>query len=447
MLLDELKKITKPVFFVTNDVSRGIGLEGILPNYHIICLDDQPVVDLLSKAGISVFCLEKNKKEKNFLPRNSGIILEQPEVLSFIKEKSGNQTPNILFFKPQRKLEILAKKYGFRLLGNSSDLNRLFENKINFYRIVSKAGFPLPPSKIVLFSEVNFSEVVNEYGLPFVLQFGLGWAGNSTFFVSSSKQFESIRKIYGKVVVKVEKFIQGITVTNNAVVLKEGILQSSPAIQIKAHPLLTKSCAGTGGRQWPAKISEEQTEKIISLTQKMGLLMRERRYLGYFGLDFLLEDQSGQVLISENNARLTASAPFYTKLELNSGYFPLLGCHLLCFMGQSCKDMDVSIPSIKGGEVIVRNTKDIPVKITGEVKTGIYDHCLQFKKDAFFIEKPESNMWLTTAGVGRKINPEIEIMKIDTYGDVCDGKGTLSENYQKAIEEFLTRLKLSRCQS
>ncbi len=81
-----LKQIKEPIFYVTNDVGRGVGLENLLPNFHIICLDDHPLVDILTRAGISVFCLERVVGKKNFLLRNAGMILARPEVLSFIKE-------------------------------------------------------------------------------------------------------------------------------------------------------------------------------------------------------------------------------------------------------------------------------------------------------------------------------------------------------------------------
>ncbi len=56
-------------------------------------------------------------------------------VLSFIKEKAKGERPNILFFKPQSKIEIIAEKNGFNLIGNLFSLNRLFEDKNYLTRI------------------------------------------------------------------------------------------------------------------------------------------------------------------------------------------------------------------------------------------------------------------------------------------------------------------------
>ena len=111
-----LNTVTDPIFYVTNDVSRGLGMETLLPNYHLICLDDHPVIDILEKKKVSVFCLERLLGRKNILRRSSGTILDHPLAREFIKEKSKGVTPKILFFKPQKKIELIAQKNGFFLL-------------------------------------------------------------------------------------------------------------------------------------------------------------------------------------------------------------------------------------------------------------------------------------------------------------------------------------------
>ena len=59
-----LKNHTDPIFFVTPDPHWGIGLEDIIPNYHIVCLDNSPVVPLLRVSGVNIFCLEEFLNEK-----------------------------------------------------------------------------------------------------------------------------------------------------------------------------------------------------------------------------------------------------------------------------------------------------------------------------------------------------------------------------------------------
>lgn len=444
MDLEILKKRTEPIFFVTNDVSRAIGLENILPNYHIICLDDHPLVDLLQKAGVSVFCLEKELSEKNVLKRSSGLILEHPLTLAFIKKKSLNQTPNILFFKPQKKIEILAQKYGFNLIGNSSKLNGCFEDKLNFFRLFGKE-LPLPPTQIVKLSELNFYEFSQKYGLPLVIQFGYGWAGSSTFFVSSSADFEKIKKDYPNIEVKAGKYIKGCTVLNNAVVWPGKVLQSGPALQINADKLLTANPGGTGGRQWPAKISIAQKESIRKITEKIGNFMDKAGYRGFFGLDFLIEKDTEKVWVSENNARLTASSSFYTKLELSRGCFPLLGFHLLSFLQPQIDIANTGdVFEIMGCEVVAKNTEKYPVKVNANLKVGVFDKKINFKKAAYFFDKlNKDEFWMTCANYGREVNPEIELIRINSLTEMCNDDGKLKDGTMEILQKVLRSLKLA----
>ena len=446
MQLDILKEINQPTFYVTNDPGRGIGLENFLPNYHVICLDDHPLVDLMQKQNISVFCLEKKLGRKNLLFRSSSVILEHPHVLSFIKEKSKGQTPSIMFFKPQRRLEIIAQKNNFKLIGNSSLLNKIFEDKINFYKIARRENLPVLPADIIGLNNLDFNLCAEKFGLPFVIQFGFGWAGNSTFFVQDQKHMTEIQKKYERIMVKISRFIKGITVLNNAVVLPSAVLQSPPAIQIKSNSRLTLMPGGTGGRQWPAGISPDQEKKIYLITQKTGEIMREKGYLGFFGLDFLIDKQTKEVFLSENNARLTASTSFYTRLELKDEQIPLLGYHIMAFLDQNLlKDLPdrQRVNMIEGSEIIARNIFSQPIEITKSLSTGIYDKDFSFKNESYCLnDADKDDFWLNAAGEGRIINPEIEMIKINTYEKVCDSKGDLNKVFDNIVKKAQSKIKV-----
>ena len=441
-----LNLLKEPIFYITNDVGRGIGLENLLPNFHIVCLDDHPLVDILTRKGISVFCLERTVGKRNFLLRNAGMILNQPEVLSFIIEKSGTESPNILFFKPQKKIEILAKKHGFRLIGNLVEINRIFEDKVEFFKICQRRGIKTPVGEIIELSSINFKEKTVKYGLPLVIQFGRGWAGNSTFFFKNEEGLLALQQKYPQIKVKLCQFIKGITLLNNAVIYQNKILLSNPAIQIKANQWLTSAEGGTGGRSWPVVLTKEETEQINNITSQVGEVMRAEKYQGFFGLDFLLSEER-EIFLSENNARLTASVPFFTKLEQKVSDFPLLGYHLFSFFPEKVlKNFEYKPSAISGSEITVRNTQNTPVEIKGELKTGTYDHNLNFKKESYFLESlKDDDIWLEPAARARIVNPEMELCKIDTLRKVCDEKGNLLPEYQKIVEKVRQALKMKPC--
>lgn len=441
-----LNLLKEPIFYITNDVGRGIGLENLLPNFHIVCLDDHPLVDILTRKGVSVFCLERAVGKRNFLLRNAGMILGQPEVLSFIKEKSGTERPNILFFKPQKKIEILAKKHGFRLIGNPVEINRFFEDKVEFFGICQKKDIKTPAGEIIELSSITFREKVAKYGLPLVIQFGRGWAGNSTFFIEKEMELEKIQQKFGQLKVKLCRFIKGITLLNNAVIYKNKVLISEPAIQIKANKFLTSSLGGTGGRSWPVSLDKDEKDQIVKITSQVGEIMIEKKYQGFFGLDFLLSEER-EIFLSENNARLTASVPFFTKLEQKVSDFPLLGYHLLSFFPEKIIEyFEYNQSVISGSEITIRNTQNTPVEIKGDLKTGIYDHNLNFMKESYFLESlKEDDLWLEPVAQARIVNPEMELCKIDTLVKVCDKKGNLLPEYQNIVEKVRQVLEMKQC--
>ncbi len=446
MEINDLKKLDEPVFYITNDVGRGIGLESVLPNYHIVCLDDHPLVDILEAAGASVFCLERVLKQRNALLRNAALILDQPAVLSFIKEKSAGKRPNILFFKPQKKIEVLARRYGFNLLGNPVEINRLFEDKVAFFELCQRKGIRVLDGEINLLTDCQYEKLVDRFGEPIAIQFGRGWAGNTTFFVGSGQELEDLKSRFGSLKVKTSRFIEGITVLNNAVIFEDRTFLSRPALQVRADGQLTATQGGTGGRQWPAPLLPAQEEMITEITQEVGKLMIQKGYRGFFGLDFLVDQQDGSVYLSENNARLTASVPFYTKMELREKAFPLLGYHLLAFMETAGRPEEYLAPLVKGSEIVIRNTQDYPVMVGGDLKTGIYGENFEFKRESpFFDQGKPSDFWLEPAAQGRRVNPEIEVAKINTPFLVCDQFGRLNDQSREIVDRIKEELKLEKC--
>jgi hypothetical protein len=271
-----------------------------------------------------------------------------------------------------------------------------------------------------------------------VIQFGHGWAGNSTFFINDEKELKTLKQSYGKIKVKITRYVSGITVLNIAVVLPKSILQSPAAVQIKSRLDLTRMKGGTGGRQWPVDLTGEQEKTIKEITQKTGEIMRTFGYKGFFGLDFLIDQKTNRVYLSENNARLTASSSFYTHLELGSNQFPLLGYHLLCFVEPKLLENIFSDDrkEVFGSEIIGRNTNFFPVRVVKNLLPGIYDFRLNLKKESDWLNSEKEDFWLTTAEENRLVNPEIEIFKINSFEKVADNQGNLTEKFDLVVKKI-----------
>jgi len=452
-----LEKIKEPIFYITNDVAKGIGLENLLPDYHIICLDDHPLVDYLEKAGVKVFCLERVLKQKNRIFRSTGKIIDHPLVLEYIKKESSGETPQILFFKPSSKIDLICKKFGFNRLGNPSPLNRIFEDKISFYDLCRQEGLPVPEGELTKLAQAeNFEETAKKYGLPFVVQFGRGWAGSTTFFVNNESELAELKAKYPDIPVKITEFIKGITLLNNACIFAGKVLTSPPAMQIPSFPNWTSLAAATCGRQWPAEIGPAKTKEIDALTEKVGRLMAEKGYRGFFGLDFLLEDKTGRIFLSENNARLTASAPFFTKLEIEAlnnrkaERLPLTAFHLLSFLDlKEAESLSYLKTEVCGSEIVFRNKEKSALLVKGSFAPGVYTFSQEKltlkRKDYSFFPLADKEVWLTAAASGRLINPEVEIGRIILNRKILADRSINDPSVFVMVKQVKSLLMLEKC--
>ena len=437
-MVDDFSSFVEPIFYVTPDPLRGIGLEKVLPDYHLVCLDDSLLVDLLIQKGIKVFSLEKTLGGKNAVYRNTGKILEHPVVQEYIQRHSQGRQANILYFKPSVKIDLICRKNGWQLLGNSENLNQQFEDKVAFYQMCRTAGLPVPPGEIKLLRDCLYQELASRYGERLVVQFGRGWAGRTTYFIDGEQGLAALQKNFPQKEVRITTFIQGKTVLNNDCVTQKEILFSPPAIQITAPEGFTTKIGGTCGRQWPAGINPQVQSQIDQYTRIVGKMMRQAGYRGFFGLDFLVESKTNKVYLSENNARLTASVPLYTKMELQKGETPLLLFHLAEFLGKELETVRGHLGSIHGAELIIRNNQSNPVEIQKTFPMGIYtlkEENLVFARIGYSFEDINDNneFLIIAAEKGRIITPENEIARLYSRQEITDSQGEVKEWAKKAL--------------
>lgn len=351
-------------FYVTTDVKRALGLENIIP-LHIITSSFDPLIRILREQNVPVFCLEEELESGSILPKSSGSILRHPGVKKYIAAQS--KQPLILSFKPSEGIDKSCEENrNYIYIGNKRWLNEEFEDKVKFYSVL-KNNFPdyLIPSLVSEFSQLNFVTLTEEFGDFLVIQFGKGWAGNTTFFVDGKATFEELQKKFPQTVVRISKKINGSTFLNNCCIYNKKVFQSKPAIQISGISWLNKNSSMTMGREWGNTfLSKELEARIHQATENLGHVLIKSGYKGYFGVDFIVEDATNHMYITELNARFTASTPFYTKLELGQEIIPLYAYHIAEFLGKKIPGDYSSNSGIIGCEISLENAK--------KLETGTY---------------------------------------------------------------------------
>ena len=452
-------KNTNPIFFITPNPNRAIGLERIIKNYYIICSQKSDIVDYFKKEKVSVLCLNDDKI------KNSGKILADKEVIKYIKEKSGNKKANIITFKPSPMIQKICDENSFKYMGNDWKLNRKLEDKIEFVGITKKLKIPNAESRIIKVEENNLAEyscrLKNKN--KFIIQLPRGFSGKATFLIESKKDLNKILKKYKNRKIKISKYLEGKTWTINACVAKNKTLISQPIFQITGLTAYNKNKFGTCGNDYTygKKLSNKEKEKIFSYTKKIGKYLKGLKYKGIFGLDFIV-NSNNEVHLIEINPRLVASIPVFTKLQIQNKEMPFLLSHILKFTSSrqflSEGDIDQCRLQIKvkpnnfnASQLIIRNIKSKPIKIIKNLKAGIYEikkDKLIFKEEAYYVNRclKENEFLIQCAAKNSVINSDIEYANIQVGYGIMKNEREFKCCFDKIIKTVLKSWSIERAE-
>jgi hypothetical protein len=426
-------KEKKPVFWIGINAYQGLALLEICKkrklNYHIICLEKESIYKNLKKGGAKIFCLEE-KTGINNVPRNTGHILAHKETIKYIKYHSGGQKPIIVFFKPSAKISFVCKKHHWLMAGNNHKLAEFLENKLSFYLWATKNKLPLIPGEIRSL-DIKY---LSKKKFPFIIQFKRGWAGKSSFIINSKNDLNKLKKFAGQLV-KISPFLKGETYINNGCILRNGqVLVGPPGKQISKINELSNNPLSTTGRQWPATIKNKDAKIINKITDKLGALIYKKGYRGFFGTDFLI-DNNRNIYLLECNPRLTASFVFYTQLEEQSSNNSLLWHHLNSFALFS--DNKTYQSTISGSEIIQRNNQKKTLKITTDINSG------HFSLNGKIIDNnlnPQNSLLLVCRPKGSIVQSGDEVFKIISKKPLVGNNGNLLLKINQLRKLILSKL-------
>jgi len=456
-MISEIKKIKEllnqekigPIFFVTPNPNRGIGLEKDIENHHIICSQKTDLVDKLQEEKIKILCIDNEEI------KNSGKLLENKNVLSYIeKESKGNQA-NIVTFKPSPKISKICAENNFRYLGNNWKLNRKFENKIDFVDIINHLKIPNAKSKVVKLQKSNKNILNRLEKNQLIFQLPRGFSGNSTFLIKSKKDLQRIIEKYEGREFKVAKYLKGDTYTINACATKFGIAVSQPIFQITGLTHYNKNQLGTSGNDYiySENLSIKEKKKIFDYTKKIGEHLAQSGYQGIFGLDFIVNNNAVDLI--EINPRFVGSIPVFTKLQLQKEEASFLLLHLLEFLKIDYNSEPLQDycsyafwrkqNNFNFSQLILRNTRKKDIRIKKTMISGIYkikENKLVFKNKKYFAEDLKDDEFLIQCSkIGSTISPDVEYANLQ-FGCGIIKENKLDKNYIKTIELIVGKLGL-----
>lgn len=441
-----------PIFYVCNDAERAFGLERLIPEFHIICIDDNPLIDVLSSRGVNIFCLERVVKQLNPIFRNSARILACPEVQSYIAAHTPpNEIPNILVFKIAPNIENICQKRGYHLLNSASELNRIFEHKISQHDQFKDIDIPFPKTIIGSLGQLSFDEIRRELDGDFVIQYNRGHTGKSTVFVTEKEVWEGEAAVFPFRKARISKLIAGKSWTINACVTRFGIAYGGLSCQLTGIPGCTNTPGATVGNDWGQvqRLNPEILSHIGEITERVGEKMQDSGYRGLYGIDFVI-DRNSQVYFIEVNARQPASTSMHTKLMLEHKEIPLQILHMAEFLFSSNDDYLKWINAILGttvtknflselirdqkkrlskvysaSQLFIRNQQNDAIIVQDTLEPGVYRlnaNIFEKVSEGYSIDDIQSQdqVMLLAVGFGHKVSPGSEIARIQTRYSVID---------------------------
>jgi biotin carboxylase len=166
-----------------------------------------------------------------------------------------------------------------------------------------------------------------------------GDSGATTFFISSEADFLPYAKqIAEQPAVKVMKRIRCRQATIEGCVTHYGTLVGPLMTEMIGFAELTPYPGGWCGNEVfgagaSIAMSPAIRRQAQHATMAIGEQLRQAGYWGVFGLDFLIDQDTGALYLGELNPRITGVTPLTSQTALDRGEAPLLLYHLLEWLG------------------------------------------------------------------------------------------------------------------
>lgn len=311
-------------------------------------------------------------------------LLQHPEVQAYIKSrKKGKQAGKAMFLMFDEKTEKLAKSLGLEIIFPSAEMRTFMDNKVNTNRIAEKAGVPCVP---YVLSQVqgyaHLCEVAKGLGKDLVIQTPFGDSGHTTFFISNEEDFNKYEdQITEEDEVKIMKRINCRGSATEACVTRHGTIVAPLMTELVGFKELTPYKGGWCGNEiYPEAFTPSLRQKARKYARLFGDQLNKEGYKGYFELDFLIDQDNGEIYLGELNPRVTGASSITNHAVFALAEAPLYLFHILEWMGA---DYELNVKAINDSwakqenidswsQLIIKHTENTIEYVTEAPWSGIW---------------------------------------------------------------------------
>jgi biotin carboxylase len=370
-----------PLYFISATNFNMLGADEWIKGFKFICQ-----IECFDGQHPNVFSPKEEIPHDEFtsIEDINNYLLQHPEVQDYLKtRKKGKNTGKAMFLMFDEKTEKLAKKLGLQVMFPTAEMRTFMDNKVNTNRIAEKAGVPCVPYVLTPVKDyAHLNKVAKALGNDLVIQTPFGDSGHTTFFISNEEEFKKYEEeIVKEKEVKVMKRINCKGSAIEACVTRHGTIVAPLMTELVGFQELTPYKGGWCGNEiYPDAFSPALREKATKYTQLFGNQLRKEGYKGYFELDFLIDQDNGEIYLGELNPRVTGASSITNHAVFALADAPLFVFHILEWMDVDYK-LDVNElnarwarqENIDGwSQLIIKHTEDTIEYVSEAPSSGIW---------------------------------------------------------------------------
>ncbi|MEF8734394.1 MAG: biotin carboxylase [Candidatus Accumulibacter phosphatis] len=369
----------RPIYFISATNFNLLGIDQWVNRFRFISY-----IDCFDGRHPNVFVPQETPHDEfTSIEDINNHMLQHKDVIDFIERRGGSPAATFLMF--DEKTEELAKELGMEVWFPPAKLRQRCDNKMETVRIGNKAGVLSVPNALEKVSSfANLMEIAERHGLGkhLVLQSAFGDSGHTTFFISCEDDFNKHKEdICKDPEIKIMKRINCRGATLEACATQSGTLVGPMLTEVVGASELTPYKGGWCGNEvFPGSFSEAVRAQVRDMTERFGNQLIEEGYRGYFDLDFLIDQDSGDVYLGELNPRVCGASPMTNHAAFAYADAPLFLFHLLEFSGVP---FDLNVSEINErwaqphfidswSQVVMKYTDKNVDQVTHAPGTGIY---------------------------------------------------------------------------
>ena len=367
-----------PVYFISATNFNLLGADEWVKGFKFITY-----INCFNHQHPNVFTPKEEMPHDEFqsIEDINNYLLEHKEVVDYIRSRGDGGKALFLMF--DEKTEELAKSLGLEVCFPSAEMRNFMDNKVNTNRIADKAGVPCVPNILSKVESYEHLKKISEHlGNDLVVQTPFGDSGHTTFFISNKEDWNKYAdEILKEKEVKIMKRINCRGSAIEACVTRHGTIVAPLMTELVGFKELTPYKGGWCGNEiYPGAFTPAIRHKAAAYTQLFGEQLKKEGYKGYFELDFLIDQDNGEIYLGELNPRITGASSITNHAVFALSDAPLFIFHLLEYMDMP---YDLNVKALNArwakkenidswSQLVIKHTGKEVDKITKAPASGIY---------------------------------------------------------------------------